>query len=240
MKDTNFEMALKRFDTSDWNDKIGCEKHYYNGFSGLESEGAYHNHLQSLYDDYVSKINETIENQSFTNPKELSNYLSSKLILFSNIKKEWDEKTGIFDSWQSTIATNYYSNSQYARNERDTLQFWRYCVGSQCHFMDKVIEYLTQLSNTPSIQSQQSTQIIQKEDNIVQEHNVESNGVESIVEKTVFTREEACEYLKISDRKLTTLLSFPNPKINPITRTCKPYTFHIKELERYASQNIDD
>jgi len=245
MKDTDFEIALRRFDTSDPNDKIGYEKHYYNDFSGLESEEAYHNHLQSLYDNYVVKINETIEKQSFINPNALSNYIQSKLTMLNNTKKGWDEKEYIFDTWKSTIETTnkYYFNSQYARNERDTLQFWLNCVGSQYHFMDKIIVYLTQLSNTDIIQPQPSTEINQKEDNVTNENHVESSNAKNIVKeisKDVLTRKGACEFLQITNRKLTTLLTAIPPKINPITRTSKPYTFNRKELERYVNQNIDN
>ena len=51
--------------------------------------------------------------------------------------------------------------------------------------------------------------------------------------KRVYSREEACEYLQISDRKLTTLL---DGKIKPVSYTVKPYTFNIEELERYRKE----
>lgn len=53
--------------------------------------------------------------------------------------------------------------------------------------------------------------------------------------KRVYSREEACEYLQISDRKLTTLL---DGKIRPISYTVKPYTFNIEELERYRKEEM--
>lgn len=53
--------------------------------------------------------------------------------------------------------------------------------------------------------------------------------------KRVYSREEACEYLQISDRKLTTLL---DRKIRPISYTVKPYTFNIEELERYRKEEM--
>jgi hypothetical protein len=36
MKDNNLELELRRYEVSDWNDKITYEKHYYNGFSGMD------------------------------------------------------------------------------------------------------------------------------------------------------------------------------------------------------------
>lgn len=53
--------------------------------------------------------------------------------------------------------------------------------------------------------------------------------------KRVYSREEACEYLQISDRKLTTLL---DGKIKPVSYTVKPYTFNIEELERYRKEEM--
>lgn len=53
--------------------------------------------------------------------------------------------------------------------------------------------------------------------------------------KRVYSREEACEYLQISDRKLTTLL---DGKIKPVSYTVKPYTFNIEELERYRKKEM--
>lgn len=53
--------------------------------------------------------------------------------------------------------------------------------------------------------------------------------------KKVYSREEACEYLQISDRKLTTLL---DGKIKPVSYTVKPYTFNIEELERYRKEEM--
>ncbi|MFV0419883.1 MAG: hypothetical protein ACK5KT_14280 [Dysgonomonas sp.] len=53
--------------------------------------------------------------------------------------------------------------------------------------------------------------------------------------KRVYSRKEACEYLQISDRKLTTLL---DGKIRPISYAVKPYTFNIEELERYRKEEM--
>jgi len=235
MKDTDFEIALRRFDPSDRNKK----KYYYNGFSDLEGEKAYHNHLQNLYDNYISKINEILENQSFTEPKALSKYLYSKLILFSNNKEKLDENLDIINSWRAIIESirEYYPNE----NAIDVQQlFWLNCVDSQFYFIDKITDYLTQLFNT--YDTRPSTQIIYKEDNVTNENPINQNNAKSVVKeiiKDVYTRKEACEYLQISNRKLTTLLS-PPYKINPITRTSKPYTFAKKELERFVNQNLEN
>lgn len=53
--------------------------------------------------------------------------------------------------------------------------------------------------------------------------------------KRVYSREEACEYLQITDRKLTTLL---DGKIKPVSTAFKPYTFNIEELERYRKEEM--
>jgi len=53
--------------------------------------------------------------------------------------------------------------------------------------------------------------------------------------KRVYSREEACEYLQITDRKLTTLL---DGKIKPVSYAVKPYTFNIEELERYRKEEM--
>ncbi|NDW08475.1 hypothetical protein [Dysgonomonas sp. 520] len=54
--------------------------------------------------------------------------------------------------------------------------------------------------------------------------------------KKVYSREEACEYLQISNRKMTTLLT--TYKIKPVSTAVKPYTFNIEELERYRKDEI--
>jgi hypothetical protein len=158
MKDNDFELALKRFEYSESNDELTYEKHYYNGFSGMESEEAYHKHLQALYDNYIFELNKKIEAQTFTNPAALSTYIHSKLILFTKIKTEWDNNY-IIDTWNSTIQAtySYYMNSKYARNELGTLQFFVKCVGSQYYFIDEIIKDITELCNLYNPQQSQST-----------------------------------------------------------------------------------
>lgn len=53
--------------------------------------------------------------------------------------------------------------------------------------------------------------------------------------KKVYSREEACEYLQISNRQMATLLV---NKIKPVSTAVKPYTFNIEELERYRKEEI--
>ncbi|NDV97474.1 hypothetical protein D0T84_21640 [Dysgonomonas sp. 521] len=55
-------------------------------------------------------------------------------------------------------------------------------------------------------------------------------------DKKIYSRAEACEFLCISNRRLTTLLS--ELKIKPVSTAVKPYTFNIEELERYRKEEM--
>ena len=54
--------------------------------------------------------------------------------------------------------------------------------------------------------------------------------------KKVYSRVETCEFLNISNRKLTTLIS--ELRIKPVSTAVKPYTFNIEELERYRKEEM--
>ncbi|NDV80100.1 hypothetical protein [Dysgonomonas sp. 511] len=93
-----------------------------------------------------------------------------------------------------------------------------------------------QLTSSPVISP---TAQSEKEDNSIEINQIIQDYIDSKFKfdpnKKVYSREEACEYLQISDRKLTTLLE---RKIKPVSTAVKPYTFNIEELERYRKEEM--
>ena len=148
MKDTDFEKALKRFELSDWNDKVTCEQHYYNGFSFQQGDEAYCVHLQELYSRFIAIVSKKAGKQVSKNSNELNNYLKSKLISFNEIKEEWNDRQHVFDSWISNIANG----------KAKIFGFWLKCAVLQIFFIDRVLCYMRELCDTHSIQPQRVTQ----------------------------------------------------------------------------------
>ena len=154
----DFEKELKHFDFSPNDDSLKVEEHFYNGFSGSETHQVYYKHLEKLYNDYISILNRKIDDNVLT-----SAYLNGKLILFAKIKEFWNDNY-IIEVWQDTIASTlqHYMNNSNARNEKDKLCFFSCCVGSQIHFLDEIIDYITKLCNTYNPQPQPEQSQLQK------------------------------------------------------------------------------
>jgi len=154
MKTNNFELELRRYESSVLNDKIN-----YNDFLNLEGEDAYQNYLQGLYDEYFFKIRETIDTLAITNIDVLLRFLQTKLDLFKDIyDKENNNNTRWVDSdffkdlikRDESVDKSLVENSQGAKNQYKTSIFFAGMISVQFLFIEKAINELTQIFNTYS------------------------------------------------------------------------------------------
>lgn len=189
---------------------------------------------------FINKfIRERIEfSNVFSNTHIIAELVKMKT-LFSEIQREELKKlqyvkiNSILSRFKSQLKQKYFSiGIELAEKSIDIIHF-------VIPYIDTKIDVLKNISSNDL-----DVGFINKQfeltDNISNENIAQSSDVKSIIKemsKDVLTREETCEYLKISNRKLTTLIN--RNAINPVTTTCKPYTFAKKELERYVNQNIE-
>ncbi|MDR0423004.1 MAG: hypothetical protein LBH46_00250 [Rickettsiales bacterium] len=233
MQHNNLELELRRYEPSTRNDKITYEKHYYNGFSGLEGEEAYQRYLQGLYDTYFIELRQKIDMLALSNIDTLLKFLQTKIDLFNDIHdKEYNNSTRwtdykCFESMiirDETVDKQLVQNSQGAKNDYHTMKFFVRMIGTQLYFIDKAVNELTQIYNTysPQPQPKQLTrEAIEKE---TWESTLSEYG------DLINTFEVA----KIFDKDEATIRRWKREgKITPIDETARPMQFMKDEIKRY-------
>ena len=155
MATNNLELELRRYEPSAWNDKITYEKHYYNGFSGMEGEEAYQRHLQGIYNAYFIELRENIDTLALSNSIDtLLKFLQTKIDLFNDINdKEGNESTRWVDyeSFKNqiirdeTVDRDIVQRIQGAKNDYNTMKFFVRMIGTQLYFIEKGIDELNKI-----------------------------------------------------------------------------------------------
>ncbi|NDV78760.1 hypothetical protein [Dysgonomonas sp. 511] len=151
MKNKNLVTELKRVEFSTSDDKISFEQHSYNGFLGIQGSEAYYNHLENLYNEYVDNIRENVDNLLFNDRCSLLAYLNDKIILFDNVKLDYELKN--YMDWNSYIISceKHYKenikNNLGAKNEYQTAKFFKEMTDVQMSFIEKAIKEMNDLYN---------------------------------------------------------------------------------------------
>ena len=165
MKQDNLELALREYNPSVGNDKITYEKHYYNGFAGIEGDEAYYKHLETLYNAYFVDFRGKIDNLVMKDANTLRSFLQNKIDLFNNIADDFKNKNQL-GSWKGlirrdeTVDKPTLQRSPGARNEYYTMKFFVEMINVQNYFIDKAITELTGIYNNfnPNQQPQTITE----------------------------------------------------------------------------------
>lgn len=148
----NLETELRRIEFSNPDDRIGYEKHSYNGFKGIHGSESYCIHLDKFYSDYLSQLNENIETLLINDRDSLLKFLSHKITLFANIKADFETKNYI--NWNDHLRSQekYFSdalkNNSHAKNEYETVRFFKEMTDTQLYFINKIIDELQQTYNS--------------------------------------------------------------------------------------------
>ena len=155
MATNNLELELRRYEPSAWNDKITYEKHYYNGFSGMEGEEAYQRYLQGIYNVYFIELRKDIDTLALSNSIDtLLKFLQTKIDLFKDINdKEGNESTRWVDyeSFKNqiirdeTVDRDIVQRIEGAKNDYNTMKFFVRMIGTQLYFIEKGIDELNKI-----------------------------------------------------------------------------------------------
>jgi len=232
MNSNNLELELRRYELSAWNDKITYEKHYYNGFSGIEGEEAYQRYLQGVYDTYFIELRQKIDSLALSNIDTLLRFLQTKIDLFNEIYDKEYNNSNRWNDYQSfesmiirdeTVDKQLVQNSQGAKNDYHTMKFFVRMIGTQLYFIDKAINELTQIYNTycPEPQPQKMT-----ENDIDKE--VWNNTLKD--EKDIL---DTFDLARIFNKKESTIRRWAREGVlNPIDKTKRPQQFRKEDVKK--------
>jgi len=164
MKTNNLELALRQFEISPENDALPYENHYYNGFSGVESE-VFIQHLDGLYNEYMSNLHSQIDMLVLKDTNTALQFLQTKINLFNKIQSEFESKSmlNVWESIRKRLNGDLQrQNIKYPlwrkiKNQRDTVEFVIEMINTQNHFIGKAITELQEIANTYNPQPQQQT-----------------------------------------------------------------------------------
>lgn len=233
MKTDNLELELRCYEISEWNDKITYEKHYYNGFSGLEGEEAYQRYLQGLYDTYFFELRQIIDSLALTNIDTLLRFLQTKVNLFNEINDKENNNSlrwidyGMFKNLiirDETVDKSIIQRSQGARNQYNTMKFFVRMIGVQLYFIDKAINELTQIYNTYNPQPQP-----QKITDAAIDKDVWENTLKD--EKDIL---DTADLARIFNKDTRTINRWAREGVlNPIDKTKRPQQFKKDDVKRY-------
>jgi hypothetical protein len=233
MKDNNLETALRRYELSPWNDKVTYEKHYYNGFSGLEGVEAYQSYLEGLYVKYFVELREQTDKLVLINIDTMLKFLKTKIDMFNEINDtdcnyciRWID----YNSFQDLIERNntadreILEHSQGAVNENGVMKFFRQMTGVQLYFIERAISELTQIYNTYNPQPLPKA-ITEKE----MDKEVWDNTLKG--EKDIL---DTSDLARIFNKKNSTIRRWAREGIfNPIDRYKRPQQFRKDEIKKY-------
>jgi len=225
----NLELALRCYEPSPWNDKITYEKHYYNGFSGLEGIEAYQSYLEGLYVNYFMSLREQIDKVLFIDIDVLLKFLKTKIDLFNEINDidcNYCLRQVDYKCFESMIERDEkaVSLSIGAINDYGTMIFFRQMIGVQLYFIERAINELTRIYITynPLPQSMIITERdIDKDtwDNTLKEEN---DIIDTFDLARIFNRKEPTIRRWIREGVL-----------NPIDRNRRPQQFRKNDVKKY-------
>ena len=233
MKSKNLELALSRFEISQANDTVSYENHYCNGFSGAESEEAYCNHLENLYNDYFLSLRNQTDALVLQNLETSLKFLQTKITRFTEIQNEFELKSNL-DFWESTIKSyesdliyksnrnTDYSLLRKIKNQIDTMKFFAAMIKTHNYFIDKALTELTQLYNAYNPQPQKMTEReIEKSewDNLLKEEN------------DILQTSDLARIFYKDSRTINRWVK--EGKINPIDKFAKPHQFRKDDVKKY-------
>lgn len=156
MKTNNFELELRRYESSVINSQIYNDKLIYNGFSSLEGEDAYQVYLQGLFESYFCELREKIDTLVLTNTDILLKFIQTKLDLFNDIYDKDNNNNTRWFNYESfkysiirdeTVDSSIVEKSQGAKNQYKTSKFLVGMMNIQFNFIEKAINELTQIYN---------------------------------------------------------------------------------------------
>lgn len=224
----NLETELRKVEFSTPNDNISYEQHSYNGFTGMQGSESYYIYLDKLYNEYASTLNLNIVNLLTNNKNNLLNYLSDKTSLFNTIKVDFKDKNYMdWDSYlksRETYDKNTLKSNTNAKNEYNTVKFFKEITDIQLYFINKIIGELQRIYNSynPNAEPQRvSPDQIEKEtwDNTLSNYGDIINTF---------------DLAKIFGRAETTITRWVREGvITPIDKKKRPMQFKKDDIKKY-------